>query len=215
MGYSLPEGSSQQFANTFGAAKNITAITNASPAVATCAGHGFEDDDEILLLIGWEDATEAIYRVKSLTDDTFSILGLDSVDAEVFTAGGGKGTAQKVSDWQVIPKIENITPSGGDAKFTEANPMSRKRGIKIPAGFNAISLAISMGYDPTDEVYQDMLKISRASGKVGFKQIIKGAGSTYGYAYMTVSDFPKLTKGQINTVDATVSLIGATNSYSN
>lgn len=213
MGYSLPEGSSQQFSDTFSAAKTITAITSASPAVATCAAHGFANGDEVLLLVGWEDATEAIYRVKSLTADTFSIDGLDSTDGALFPASGGKGTAQKVTDWQVIPKIENINPSGGDPKFTEANPIARKRGIKIPSGFNPISMGIEIGYDPTDEAYLDMLKISRASKPVGFKQVIKGAGTTYGYAYLSASDFPKLSKGKINTVDVTVSLIGAANSY--
>lgn len=213
MGYSLPEGSSQQFSSTFATAKNITAITNASPAVASCVGHGYADGDEILLLVGWEDATEAIYRVKSLTVDTFSILGLDTSTAALFPVTGGKGTAQKVTGWQVIPKIENINTSGGDPKFTEANPLARKRGIKIPAGFNPISLAIEIGYDPTDEAYLDMLKISRESTPVAFKQVIKGAGTTYGYSYLSVSDFPKLSKGKVNVVDATASLIGAATSY--
>ncbi|KQQ31990.1 hypothetical protein ASF61_16785 [Duganella sp. Leaf126] len=213
MGYSLPEGSSQQYSSTFAAAKVITAISNADGAVATCAAHGYSTGDEVLIVIGWEDATEAIYRVTSVTADTFRIEGLDSTDTDLYPVVGGKGTAQKVSGWQAIPKIENIDTSGGDPKYTEANPLARKRGIKIPAGFNPISLTVTMGYDPSDAVYQDMLKISRASKKVAFKQVIKGAGTTFGYSYLSVSDFPKLSKGNVNTVDASVSLIGGATTY--
>jgi hypothetical protein len=61
--YAFPEGATFNFANTFASAKTITAITNANPAVATSAAHGYTTGDEILLTSGWEDATDTVYTI--------------------------------------------------------------------------------------------------------------------------------------------------------
>ena len=49
MAYYFPEGSKFYFSKTFAAAKTISAITNANPAVATSTSHGYVNGDEILL----------------------------------------------------------------------------------------------------------------------------------------------------------------------
>lgn len=213
MGYSFPEGSSQQFSKTFTTAKNITAITNADPAVASCAGHGLADDDEILLTVGWEDATDSVYRIEVLTADTFAIVDLDTTDEDFFPVSGAKGTVQKVSDWSVIPQVLTIGTSGGDAKFTDVAPLARRNALKFPVGFNATAVTLTLGHDAKDLVYKDMLKITRRFTKVAFKQVIKGGATTYGYGYLAVAEFPKLTANSVNTVDASMALLGRSISY--
>jgi hypothetical protein len=59
----FPEGSSQQFSQTFAAAKNITALSNANPAVATSVAHGYTTGDEILITSGWEDVTDTVVKI--------------------------------------------------------------------------------------------------------------------------------------------------------
>lgn len=56
----FPEGSAQTFSQTFAAAKTITALSNANPAVATSVAHGYATGDEILLTSGYEDATDSM-----------------------------------------------------------------------------------------------------------------------------------------------------------
>ena len=60
MSYSFPEGAKFLFSQTFAAAKTVTGITNADPAVATAVAHGYVDNDEILLNSGWEDAGDSV-----------------------------------------------------------------------------------------------------------------------------------------------------------
>lgn len=87
----FPEGSSQQFSQTFASAKSINALTNANPAVATSVAHGYNTGDEILIASGWEDATDSVYKITVLTADTFSITGLDTTNTGFFPAGTGTG----------------------------------------------------------------------------------------------------------------------------
>lgn len=213
MAYSLPEGSSQQFSNTLAAAKTITAITNANPAVATCTAHGYTTGDEIMLSSGWEDATDSVYKIESVDANSFKILGLDSTNTSFFPAGSGGGSAQKLSAWTAIPQVLTISASGGDARFTDVTPLAKRNGIRIPTGFNATSVTLSLGFDATTPAYKTMVGISRSLSKVAFKQVLSGGSVQYGYGYMSVSEFPKLNNNQVNTVDAALTFLGRTMSY--
>lgn len=213
MAYSLPEGSSQQFSNTLAAAKTITAITNANPAVATCTAHGYTTGDEIMLSSGWEDATDSVYKIESVDSNSFKILGLDSTNTSFFPTGSGGGSAQKLSAWTAIPQVLTISASGGDARFTDVNPLAKRNGIRIPTGFNATSVTLSLGFDATTPAYKTMVGISRSLSKVAFKQVLSGGSVQYGYGYMTVSEFPKLNNNSVNTVDAAMTFLGRTMSY--
>ncbi len=213
MAYSLPEGSSQQFSNTLAAAKTITAITNANPAVATCTGHGYTTGDEIMLSSGWEDANDSVYKIESVDSNSFKILGLDSTNTSFFPAGSGGGSAQKLSAWTAIPQVLTISASGGDARFTDVNPLAKRNGIRIPTGFNATSVTLSLGFDATTPAYKTMVGISRSLSKVAFKQVLSGGSVQYGWGYLNVSEFPKLNNNQVNTVDAALTFLGRTMSY--
>lgn len=213
MAFFFPEGSSQQFSQTFASAKTITAVSNANPAVATSVAHGFTTGDEILLASGWEDATDSVFKVTVLSADTFSISGLDTSNTNFFPAGTGIGTAQKISGWTAIPQVLTISASGGDARFTDVNLLSKRNGIKIPTGFNATSVTLSLAHDASQSGYVTMLGISRNLSKVAFKQVISGGSVTYGYGYLSVSEMPKLNASQVNSVDAALTVIGRSISY--
>ena len=209
----FPEGSSQQFSQTFASAKTITALTNANPAVATSVAHGYTTGDEILLTSGWEDATDSVYKITVLTADTFSIQGLDTSNTGFFPAGTGTGTAQKISGWTAIPQVLTISGSGGDARFTDVQLLARRNSLKIPTGFNATSITMSLAHDAAQAGYITMQGISRNLSKVAFKQVISGGAVTYGYGYLNVSELPKLNSNQVNTVDAALTVIGRSVSY--
>ena len=213
MAYYFPEGSAQQFSQTFASAKTITALTNANPAVATSVAHGYTTNDEIVLTSGWEDATDSVYKITVLTADTFSITGLDSSNVSFFAAGTGTGTAQKISGWTAIPQVLSIGSSGGDARFTDVNLLAKRNALKIPTGFNATSITLSLAHDPAQAGYITMLGISRNLSKVAFKQVISGGAVTYGYGYLSVSEMPKLNSNQVNTVDCAMTVLGRSISY--
>jgi hypothetical protein len=213
MSYFFPEGSSQQFSQTFASAKTITALTNANPAVATSVAHGYTSGDEVILQSGWEDATDSVFKVTVLTADTFSVLGLDSSNTSFYAIGTGIGTAQKISGWTAIPQVLSISASGGDARFTDVNLLAKRNSLKIPTGFNATAITLSLAHDPAQAGYITMLGISRNLSKVAFKQVISGGALTYGYGYLSVSEMPKLNSNQVNTVDCAMTILGRSISY--
>lgn len=213
MAYYFPEGSKFYFSKTFDAAKAVSAITNANPAVATSTAHGYVDGDEILLTSGWEDATDTVFRVDQQTADTFQLLGLNSVNLNFFPAGSGGGTARKISTWVEMPQVLGISTSGGDARFTTISPLPKRNDINVPTGFNAMSISVTLGHDPGNANYQQMLDISRTLEKVAFKMVLSGGAVGYGYGYMSVSEAPQLNRNQANQVNAAITLLGRFMSY--
>jgi hypothetical protein len=167
-----------------------------------------------LLVSGWEDATDTVYKVDQLTADTFALLGLDTSDTNWFAPGGGaNSTAYKVSTWIEIPQVLSISTSGGDPRFTTIHPLAKRNAINVPTGFNASSITLTLGHDPSNANYQTMLNISRRLAKVAFKMVLSGGASSYGYGYMAVSEVPSLNVNQANQVTAALTMLGRTISY--
>lgn len=213
MSYFFPEGSKFYFSNTLAPAKTITALSNASPAVATSTAHGYADGDEILLTSGWEDATDSVFKVDQLTADTFSLLGLNATNTSFYPAGTGTGTAQKLSNWLEIPQVLSVSTSGGDARFTTISPLAKRNDISVPTGFNALSLTLTLGHDPANANYQAMLDIARGLSKTAFKMVLSGGAVAYGYGYMSISEAPTMARNQANQVNAAITMLGRFVSY--
>ena len=208
MAYYFPEGTKVYYSVTFAAAKTITGVTNASPAVATSTSHGYTDLDPVLLLSGWEDANNTVWEVDEQTADTFNITGLDSTSTTYYPAGSGTGTAQKVSTWVEVPQILTINSNGGGTKYGTVSPLATRNDIKTPIGFEASSIDLELGYDPANAVQVAMAGITRAFTKVALKLVVPGGGRIYGYGNLMLSEVPKLSKGNAITKPASISFDG-------
>ena len=213
MAYYFPEGSKIYFSSTFAGAKTFSGVTNADPAVATSTSHGYVDDDEVLFTSGWEDATDSVYMVDQQSADTFKLLGLNTADTTWFPAGAGTGTAQKISSWVEVPQVLGITSQGGDARFTTVEPLAKRNAINVPTGFNPTSINLTLAHDPANANYQAMQTVARSLTKIAFKLVLSGGATAYGYGYMNVNEMPSLNRNQVNSVAASISLLGRMVSY--
>lgn len=214
MSYKFPEGGKFLFSSTFAAAKTLASMTNANPTVATSVAHGYVDNDELLLSSGWEDITDSIFRADQLTADTFSLLGLDTSDTNLFTAGGGvNSTTKKISNWVEVPQVLTINTSGGDVRSATINPVFKRNGIIRPLGFNPVQITLELAHDASNANYQAMLALSRTLTPVAFKLLLADGSTSYGYGVMAVSEVPKVSAGNPNSVTAVFSAQGRTVSY--
>lgn len=200
MAFYTADGSKFYFSETFGPAKSVTALSNAGPAVATSTAHGLLDGDEVLLLSGWEEATENVFKVDQLTADTFALLGLDTTDLTFHPPGSGMGSVQKIGTWIEIPQVMTIDTQGGDPRFIDVQLLASQYASRIPTGFDSVSATLTLAHDPSNAVYRQMLALSRVRRLVAFKMAIAGGGLSYGYGYLSASEAATLQSGQVNQV---------------
>lgn len=213
MAYFLPEGSKLYVSTGFAAAKTVSAITNANPAVASSTAHGYVDNDEILLTSGWEDADATVWRADQLTADTFSLLGLDATDTDWFPSGSGAGTAEKVSGWLELTQWLDIQTSGGDGRQVTVEPIGRRNAISMPAGFNPTEITLTFGHDIAAASQVALTAASRGLQKRAFKAVIAGGMTGYFYGNVSLSEMPQIQRGQVLKVTCKVNVLGRFISY--
>lgn len=213
MAYSSPVGTTYYISSTFAAAKTITVLTNASPPVSTATSHGYADDDELLLNLGWEDITDTVVRANQLTADTFELTGLNTLNTDIFASGAGTGSAYKVSSWIEIPQILSISPQGGGPRTIQVRPIKRRQGIILPNGFEPASITFTIGHDVSLTNWDTLMDISRTDTKVAYKAVKGNGAATYGYGYFSVSEQVSQQSDNADTVQATFSALGRLISY--
>lgn len=192
MAYHFPAGTKAYYSTTFAGAKTITAVTNASPAVATSVAHGYTDGDPLLFASGWQDASDTLFEADQLTADTFSFLGLDASDTNVYGSGTGTGTTKEVSNWVEFPQVLSVTTNGGGIKYGTIDPLGSRQAMKQPVGFDAIGVDMKIGYDPTNATITALQGLTRTFSKCAFKLVLPGGGRVYGYGNVACSEFPEI-----------------------
>ena len=191
MAYFFPQGTKVFYSNTLAAPRTVTAITNASPAVATSVAHGLADLDPVLYNGAWADALDTVFEVDQLTLDTFSFLGLNATDTNVYPTGSGAGTVRRISGWIEIPQILTVTGNGGGIRYGNVDPLGSRQALKQPIGFDAAGLDIKIGYDPTNMVITGMQTLTRVFGKVAIRVLIPGGGRVYGFGNIACGEMPE------------------------
>lgn len=214
MSYFLPDGAQIFMSTGFAAAKDATTVSNATPnAVVGSVAHGYDDGNEVLLASGWEDATDSVWRVDNKTTDTLQLEGLDSSDTTLFAPGSGVGTMKKITGWMELQQWLESQDSGGGARYVDVNPISRRRGLKLFAGFEPMDLNLSFGYDPTLASQIAMIAASRVGAKRAFKVVAPGGMVGYFYAGIAVNEMPTLGKGAPMQARAAINVLGRFVSY--
>lgn len=213
MAYTFPEGTKVFYSNTLATAKNATAVTNGAPAVATSVAHGYIDSDPVLFSSGWEEATDTVFEVDQLTADTYSFLGLDASDTNLYASGTGTGTTQKITNWVEMQQVLNITASGGTPKYGTVSPIGSRMDKKFVIGYDAAALEIKVGYDASSAPQKAMTALARVYAKVAVKLVLPGGGRIYGYGNLTASEFPEISRGNAMQISVGVGFDGRAIGY--
>jgi hypothetical protein len=213
MSFSLPDGSKIYISAGLGAPITVSAASNANPAVLTATAHGQSNGAEFLFNSGWEEANDSAYRATAVATNTLSVEGLDTSDTNWFQAGSGTGSIQVITGWTEIQQVTDISMNGGDPKYATVGLLSRRRDISLPAGFNAMQVQITIADDPLLAGQVALSAANRTIAKRVFKVAMAGSGPAYFYGNVAFNNTPIMRKGQANTVQATISVLGQFTRY--
>lgn len=149
-------GSAFQAISGFAAAvTGISAITQANPAVITKTAHGLVTGDVVKLtdIVGMIELNDQIYVVKTLTADTFELVGVDSTLYDAYDSGGSFAEAQ----WSGSCEITNYSGPSGSTTETETETNCGKAvdfGSPDPG-------SVTLGFHMAPNAFQTALNESR------------------------------------------------------
>jgi hypothetical protein len=102
MSVKLPNGTTFAIASGYGSPITVTALSNASTAVATASAHGLTEGDFVEVTSGWSRLNGKVVRVGTADTGTFELEGIDTSSTTAYPAGSGIGTVRKISGWTQI-----------------------------------------------------------------------------------------------------------------
>lgn len=213
MSASLPNGVIISLGTTLGSPINITALSNANPAVATATSHGLTDGDIGIVESGWVDVNERVYKIDELSANTFSLVSQDTTDTDRYPAGTGTGTITEVTAWTQITQIMGLTTSGGDMQFTAFSFLESRRQTQMPTEASPMTLTLEIADDPTLAGYQALDAAADARTPYALRMTMPDSSKIYLYGYISFNKVPVMNKGQVMTVRATFSLLNEPTRY--
>lgn len=149
MAITLATGTNLAVATTYGAAVNMTAITNATEAVATlAAGHGVVVGDFLEVTSGWDLLTGRIVRAKTVATNDITFEGINTTSTANYPAGSGVGTIRRITAWTALGQIQGIEPSGGDLSFADITTVVDRTQKQVPTIRSAQVITLTQFDDP-------------------------------------------------------------------
>lgn len=200
MAITLATGTAVSIAKTYGAAVNVSAITNAAEAVATlAAGHSVVVGDYVEVNSGWDLADKRIVRVKTVVTNDVTLEGMDTTSTTKYPSGAGVGSVRRITAWSQLSQLKDMSASGGDQQFADITSISDRTAKQVPTIRSAVSMTLTAYDDPNLAWYGDVTKASDASTPYGLQMVFPNGSKLVANAYWSIQKVPGVTKNEALT----------------
>lgn len=208
MSVSLPNGALIAIAASYGASKNMTALTNANPGVATLeAAHGVATGDFLEVTSGWSRLTNKVVRAGTVATNDVPLEGQNTTLTSIYPAAGGTGTVREITGWTQLSQILSSSSSGGEQQFLEYQFLESDAQKRIPTFKSAAGISFTIADDPTQPGYL----LASAANDDRLPRAVRVTlpnGSIILYnAYISLNKTPSLTVNELMAVEVTLSLL--------
>jgi len=203
----LPNGSTVGIAASYDAPIIFTAITNATEAVVSSAGHDLVIGDFVEVTSGWARLNNRVVRVKTVTTDSFVLESVNTLNAARFIAGAGGGSVRKILTWVPISQVTESSKSGGEQQNVTYSFLEEDDEHQIPTSKSALSFTLTMADDPALP-HNDVLLEADDDKKPRAVRINLASGGVIAYnAFASFDNVPSLTKNNIMAVTAVFAVV--------
>lgn len=151
MAITLAVGTTVDIASTYGASKTMSAISNASSAVATLEGsHGVAEGDFVEVTSGWARLNGRILKATTVATNDVTFAGLDTSSTSRYPASSGTGSVREVTAWTQITQLTRaIAISGGEQQYADITALEDVIDKQIPTRRSPVSVSLPLYFDPS------------------------------------------------------------------
>lgn len=204
MAITLAVGTQVAIASTYGSSSNMTAITNASAAVATLAGgHGVIVGDFLELTSGWDRLNGRVARVSAVSTNDVTLESIDTSSTSRYPSGTGTGSVRRITAWTTISQItSNLGVSGGDQQFADITTLTDTVQKQIPTTRSPVAVTLPVFYDPTLAWWATVRSSSESASTAALRMVFPNASRLVANAYWSLRQVPTVEdstlRGEIN-----------------
>ncbi len=207
MAVTLPNGALIHIGSAYGSALTVSAVTNASPAVATSTAHGLTNGDYVVFTSGWSRLNGRTFRVANVTTNAFDLEGIDTSSTTTFPAGSGIGTVKKVTTWTQIQQVLTTATSGGEQQFTDYQFLEADSAVRIPTFKAPAQLTVSVADDPSLPGYVAAKAANDDRVPRALRLSLPNSAKILYNAYISIASSPSLTVNEVMALEMTATFV--------
>jgi len=199
----VPTGSTFYVASTIASSKTTTVVTNAAEAVVTSTAHGYSNSDVVEMTSGWGRLNRRVFRIKTVTTDTFVLEGADTTSTTFFPSGTGIGTVRKITAFTQITTVMSPQSSGGEPKQVAYKFIESDVEYNINDGFTATSYTMDLDADAIGSAGYTALKtLTDVQTDTCLKIVTRSGSLLFVPCTVALNESVSMQDGQINKVKA-------------
>jgi hypothetical protein len=194
MAITLAVGTTVAIGSTFGSSKAMTAITNASEAVATLeSGHGITAGDIFVVTSGWDRLNGRVVRAKTVITNDVTLEGIDTSDTSKYPAATGTGSIVEVTAWTNISQITSgISVSGGEQQFADVTTLVDAVQKQVPTVRSPVQVTLPVYDDPALAWYSVVRAAADSASAVAVRMVFPNASRLLANAYWSLQQVPTI-----------------------
>lgn len=191
MAITLATGTQVAIASTYGTSVAMSAITNASEAVATlAAAHGVVVGDFLEITSGWDLLTGRLVRVKTVVTNDVTFEAINTASVTNYPAGTGVGSIRRITAWTSITQIQGLSTSGGDQSFADITTITDRTQKQIPTTRSPQQIDLTVFDDPALSWYPVVVAASDSSVATGMRIVFPNASRLVANGYFSLQKTP-------------------------
>ena len=207
MSVSLPNGALIHIGSAYGSNLTVSAVTNASPAVATSTAHGLSNGDYVVFSSGWSRLNNRTFRVANVATNTFELEGIDTTSTTTYPAGSGTGTVKKVTTWTQIQQVLTSSTSGGEQQFTDYQFLESDAATSIPTFKSPARLTLAVADDPTLAGYVAAKAANDDRAARALRLSLPNSAKICYYAFVSIAASPSMTVNEVMSLEMTATFL--------
>lgn len=194
MAVTLAQGTQVSIASNYAAAVNMTAITNATQAVATLAsGHGVVVGDFLEVNSGWDRLNGRIVRVVTVASDNITFESINTVSTSRYPTGTGTGTIRRILGWTTLSQITSgISVAGGEQNFADVTTLTDSVQKQIPTTRGAVQVTLPLYDDPSLGWYSVVQTAAETATATALRMVFPNNTRLVANAYWSLQAVPTI-----------------------
>jgi hypothetical protein len=186
-----------EIGTTEGAAKVVSAVTQASPGVATSTAHGLNNGSVGYFdgVVGMANLDGQAVRLANKADNTFELERIDTSDFPAFTSGN----FIPITGWTTIAKATSYSIGGGEAEALDATVLLDDIAQEENGLLAAQSISFSeLSQEELDAAGQAIEAAAISQAYLVFRITLKGGGQRVARCQPSLAG-EDVQKGQLGT----------------
>lgn len=212
MAITLAVGTTVAIASAYAASKTMSAISNATSAVATLeASHGVALNEYVEVTSGWARLNGRIVKATNVATNDVTFGGIDTSSTSRYPSGSGTGSVREISTWQTIGQIARaIQVAGGDQQFADITTLDDVIDKQIPTRRSPITVTLPLFFDPSLSFVATVRTASETATLTAVRMTFPSGAVLVANAYWSLQEVPTIEDETLRTrIDLTFGALPA------